>query len=105
MLVGPAGGAQNATVMSDVGSSFDVTGVNLTLQDGAPAMPTAAILTTGTYGPTNSGSHDTFPAPAPAPAGGSALSVFNGINPNGTWNLYVVDDAGGDPGPSPPGGA
>ena len=24
------------------------------------------------------------------------LSVFNGINPNGTWSLYVVDEAGVD---------
>ncbi|MDQ3063374.1 MAG: hypothetical protein M3R14_11035, partial [Acidobacteriota bacterium] len=27
---------------------------------------------------------------------GSALSVYNGINQNGTWRLYVVDDQGGD---------
>src|SRR4030095_15354857 len=28
--------------------------------------------------------------------GGLALSIFNGTNPNGTWSLYIVDDAGGD---------
>ena len=27
------------------------------------------------------------------PAGGSPLSVFNGTNANGTWTLYVFDDA------------
>ena len=40
---------------------------------------------------------DTFPAPAPAgpynePPSSTFASVYNGINPNGTWSLYVVDD-------------
>jgi hypothetical protein len=39
-----------------------------------------------------------FPDPAPTPADTSALSVFNGTNPNGNWRLYVVDDTGGDTG-------
>ncbi len=39
---------------------------------------------------------DTFPAPAPAAPYGSLLSVYNGVNPNGMWRLYVVDDQGLD---------
>ena len=39
---------------------------------------------------------DTFPAPAPGGEHGAALSVFNGIDPNGAWNLYIVDDDGND---------
>ena len=34
-----------------------------------------------------------MPAPAPAPSGESALSVFDGIDPNGTWKLYIADDS------------
>ena len=95
MLVGPGG--QNAVIMSDVGGSTSVTGVTLTLDDAAATnLPTP--LVTGTFKPTNVGTSDLWPAPAPSPAGGSALGVFNGLNPNGTWSLYVVDGAGGDSG-------
>jgi MYXO-CTERM domain-containing protein len=55
-------------------------------------------LVPGTFKPTNFPNADAFPAPAPAPSGGSALSVFNGTNPNGTWSLYVIDDAPSDGG-------
>jgi subtilisin-like proprotein convertase family protein len=95
LLVGPAG--QNAVVMSDVGGSVDVNNLNLTLDDAAAlSLPDASALTSGTFKPTNVGTTDSFPAPAPATSGGSALSVFNGTNPNGTWRLYVVDDAAQD---------
>jgi hypothetical protein len=50
MLVGPAGGAQNSTILSDSGAGNDITNVNLTLKDGAPALP--ATLITGTFAPT-----------------------------------------------------
>lgn len=38
---------------------------------------------------------DSFPAPAPAPATAVTLSTLNGSVPNGTWNLWVVDDTPG----------
>jgi subtilisin-like proprotein convertase family protein len=105
LLVGPGG--QKMVIMSDVGSSAGVTNADIILEDAAAAnMPTTATSVAGTWRPTNSGTTDTFPAPAPAapyehPApGGTATfaSVFgtNGTNMNGTWNLYLVDDAGGD---------
>jgi hypothetical protein len=95
LLVGP-GTPQNAIIMSDAGGGTGVTGVNLTLKDAA-AGPIPTPLVSGTFQPTNLGSGDTFPG-APAPTGGSALSAFDGTNPNGDWSLYVVDDAGGDSG-------
>ena len=95
LLVGPLG--QNAIVMSDVGGGTDVTNVNLVLDDAAAAGIPATVVS-GTFRPTNSGTGDTFPAPAPVPSGGSVLSVFNGSVPSGNWSLYVVDDAGADVG-------
>ncbi len=95
LLVGPDG--QNALIMSDVGSGTDLVNVTLTLDDtAANPLPDAGPVVSGTFQPTNIGTGDTFQAPAPAPLGSSVLSVFNGTNPNGPWNLYVVDDVGGD---------
>jgi subtilisin-like proprotein convertase family protein len=96
LLVGPGG--QNAIIMADAGGGDDVSGITLVLDDAAAANLPAALLTTGTFKPTNLTGTDTWPAPAPAPAGGSLLSVFNGTNPTGTWSLYVVDDASQDAG-------
>lgn len=98
LLVGPTT-SQNAIIMSEVGSSGDAVNVTLLLDDDAPTpLPDGSPLVSGTFQPANYGGADSFPAPAPVPAGGSALSIFNGINPNGTWSLYIVDDAGADVG-------
>ena len=97
LLVGPGG--QNAIILSDVGGGTQPMSVTLTLDDAAVSnLPDSTSLSSGTFKPTNIESGDTFPAPAPAPSGGSALSVFNGTNPNGTWSLYVVDDLNSDAG-------
>jgi len=97
LLVGPGG--QNAIIMADVGGPSDAVNVTLTLDDAAPSsLPDNTALMSGTFKPTNIATGDPFPAPAPAPSGGSALSVFNGTNPNGTWSLYVLDDESTDSG-------
>ena len=97
LLVGPGG--QNAIIMSDVGDSIAVTGVTLTLDDAAAtSLPDSGPLVSGTFKPTNAGGVDVFPPPAPTPSGGSALSVFNGTSPNGTWSLYIRDDSGTEAG-------
>jgi subtilisin-like proprotein convertase family protein len=95
LLVGPAG--QRVVLMSDVGGGTDIVNVSLTFDDAGPALPLTA-LSSGTFRPTNSGTGDVFPAPAPGAPHGSALADFNGTNPNGTWSLFVNDDAGGDVG-------
>ena len=100
LLVGPGG--QSVILMSDAGGA-QVTSFNtLTFDDGAPDVVPPGSIASGTYRPTNHppdcGSQpnpDVEPEPdifAPPPPYGSALSVFDGTDPNGTWSLYVVDD-------------
>jgi len=98
MLVGPAG--QNLTILSDVGGTSAVAGVDLTFDDAAASSVSTTSLATGTFKPTNDSvdGADVFPAPAPIQSAATALSTFNGSGGNGTWSLYVNDDASGDSG-------
>ena len=91
LLEGPNG--VRVLLMSDTGASFGVDSIDLTFADGAGPLPDAAAITAGTYSPTNYNTPDPFPAPAPAGAFASMLAAFGGVQPNGNWSLYVVDDA------------
>ena len=85
----------NAFLMSDAGGMNDVDAINLTLDDeAATQLPDENLITTGSYRPANYAGPgtDEFPSPAPAPSGQVNLSAFDGTAPNGTWNLWVVDD-------------
>ena len=104
LLVGPGG--QKFSLLSDSGSTGDASGLTFTLSDGAAAQPSTTQWVAGDFKPVNIGAGDTFAAPAPAgpyleaPSAGSAsfASAFgsDGTTMNGTWTLYLVDDAGGD---------
>jgi subtilisin-like proprotein convertase family protein len=95
LLVAPGG--QKVMLLSDAGGGTAISNVNLTFSDAAAANVTGA-LTSGTFKPTNLGGTDTMPAGPPAGANGATLSLFNGLNPNGTWQLYVADDEAPDSG-------
>jgi subtilisin-like proprotein convertase family protein len=88
MLVSPTG--QNLVLMNGAGGDDRATDVDLTFTDSAEGE-VPHLLTTGTYLPT---SHENFFArpPEPPESGATALSTFNGDDPNGTWSLYVHDD-------------
>lgn len=92
LLVGPDG--QQVVLMSDAGGTHPVSGVTLTFDDEATtSLPDATQTTSGSYRPSNYVPGDSWPGPATdASTAGTSLSVFDGSNPNGTWNLYVVDD-------------
>lgn len=106
LLVGPEG--QKTILMTDVGGTEanPASGVNLTFDDAASgALPDQGPLSSGTYQPTRGTDHtrncqvpSSFPAPAPEGPYGTSLSVFNGTNPNGTWQLYIIDDTTRDTG-------
>ena len=100
LLVGPQG--QQAIIFSDVGGNTPTPSQrDVTLDDEATQVLTANDpLVNGTFKPTNVGGGDEFPPPAPAISAtiGSALSVFDGTNPNGEWQLFLVDDANNDGG-------
>lgn len=98
MLVAPNG--YKVVLMSDVGGSNPVTNLNLMFTDAtASSLPDSTTITSGTYKPTNFEANDDFPAPAPAGAPtGARLSALNGLAPNGTWKLFLVDDSGNNAG-------
>ena len=98
LLVSPSG--TKFILMSDAGGTTAVSAATLTFDDAAAStLLDASALVTGTYRPSSYTPADTFPASAPAgpyltpeSEGTDKLSVFNGVSPNGTWTLYVVDD-------------
>lgn len=110
LLVGPGG--QKFVVLSDAANSLDVSNGTVIFADSAAAIvPSGDTPIAGTWRPTNHGAGDAFPAPAPgtphenpAPAGTATFaSVFgsSGAGMNGTWSLYIQDDAGQDIGTLP----
>lgn len=99
LLVGPGG--QTVMLMSDVGGSNNPGG-DYTFSDLAVAQisdvtvgTTADPLPPGTYRPSDV-TAEVMAGPAPGGTYGNLLSVFNGTDPNGTWNLFIADDAAGD---------
>lgn len=103
LLVAPGGG--NAVVMGEAGINGPESAVDdltLTLDDEADAaLPgEEEPLTSGTFRPLNTNTfiESIFPAPAPTPSDDVALSTFDGINPNGQWQLFILDHGGGDVG-------
>lgn len=95
LLVGPQG--QSVVLLSDAGDGCSSNDVDIQFVDGAPAFPQFGCPPAGPriVSPSNYEDNnwaDSWPSPAPPAPWGSALSTFNGSNPNGTWSLYVVDD-------------
>jgi hypothetical protein len=86
---------RNRTVMSDVGGGQFVDNISLVLNDEATRVlpdTNTVTLVGGGWRPHNYERDDFFPSPAPTQDTHSALSGFDGQNPNNTWKLFVRDD-------------
>jgi subtilisin-like proprotein convertase family protein len=103
LLSGPLG--QTTLLYNEAGGSTSVSNLTITFDDAGATL--SAPLVSGVFKPSQTPNNPqscgapadrSFPAPAPAAPYGTALAAFNGTNPNGTWNLWVIDDAGGDSG-------
>lgn len=94
-LVGPTG--EFIGIASGPGGDSEVTDLNITFDDDAQlALPDDGLVS-GVYQPDNFLTHF-FPAPAPQGDIKQTLATFDGIDPNGTWQLFVFDIGSGDTG-------
>src|ERR1043166_1369366 len=93
LLVGPGG--QKTLLMSDCGATPNLINVTLTFSAfGAASLSDSSQLVSGTFKPSNyDTSSDAFAAPAPAGPYATNLAIFDGTDPNGTWQLFVIDDS------------
>ena len=113
LLVSPTG--QKMVFWSKVGGGgplggtppdHHVTNITATITDAAPdwsPLPEYYYIWTEKFRPgdyaTIESPANNFPAPAPGgpypavPVSNAFHSVFNGLAPNGTWSLYIYDDA------------
>src|SRR4029450_3737390 len=89
VLESPSG--KTMVLLSDVGSSFDVSNLDVTIDTASvtPA-PDSSQLGPGPYRPTDAEPGDSFPAPAPA---APYVTSLYGEPPNGGWQFYAADDA------------
>jgi subtilisin-like proprotein convertase family protein len=95
LLVGPHG--QKVFLLSDVGAGAGTTDSHVVLDDEA-AVAAGSPLLSGTFRPTDLDSvadEDVVDATPVLPAPAGSLSVFDGIDANGTWRLYLTDDQDG----------
>ena len=96
MLVHPDG-ITNIQFMTATGGTGGVTNVTYTFTDSAAIMLPNATSPSGSYLPTNLFS-GTYPPPAPTGSTTTLMNIFNNLDPNGQWKLYIVDHAPPDGG-------
>jgi uncharacterized delta-60 repeat protein/uncharacterized repeat protein (TIGR01451 family) len=90
LMTSPAG--QNMLILANDGGGNAVNAM-LTLDDDAPTpVPATGTIVTGTNSPNPVLPVAAFPSPAPPAPYATNLAACKGSNPNGAWNLFVIDD-------------
>lgn len=100
-VLGGPGNQVKSVLMSGAGALMTPGSpvVDVTFDDNAMfAIPDTLDILTDSYRPASYSEDVLLPAPAPAGPYPAAMSVFNGIDPNGTWSVYLADHATGDTG-------
>lgn len=90
LLVGPTGA--KSVLFADVLGASDFINANVTVATGGATFAAAS----GTYAP--EGTLFTGPAPAPVGPYTADLTIFDGLDPNGIWSLYIFDESASDVG-------
>src|SRR5262249_54443414 len=87
------------------GANVPADNLRLTFRDSASApIPANGPLASQAYQPANYAPASlSLPPPAPAGPYATFLSSFDGLNPNGDWKLYILDDTYPDGGTIDPG--
>ena len=86
-------------LMAHAGTGTSVTNLFLTFTDkAADPVPGTNVLGSQPYRPADYSTAKALPAPAPPRPYATNLSSLNGLNPNGDWKLYVLDDSPPDVG-------
>jgi subtilisin-like proprotein convertase family protein len=93
LLVGPNG--QGVILITNLEGCGNFRHASLTFDDDAATSLSSAQ--SGRYRPFGNKTNKRFPRVSLSQVNNS-LSAFNGISPNGTWGVYVIDDAGSDNG-------
>ncbi len=98
VLVSPTG--KGLILMSDAGGSTDVSGLSVGFSDsGSGPAPDSTVLGSGPYTASNYGTGDTWYTTGTTLLSFTEVSNFAGFlgdNADGSWTLWVRDDAGGD---------
>jgi hypothetical protein len=90
LVQSPSG--RTALVLGAACSTTPIADATIVLDDEAAATPPyLSSCTSGTYTPVNYTGDTPLPAPAPGPPYVSALSTFDGDEPNGDWKVFASD--------------
>ncbi|MDE0802471.1 MAG: Ig-like domain-containing protein [Acidimicrobiales bacterium] len=96
VLEAPSG--ETVMLLNDCGGGADIDAIDLRFASGGETPPDGSSLIETTYAPFSCAFSGSIVIPTPAGPYGADFSVFDGIDPNGAWDLYIYDDVGADTG-------